>query len=393
MRIGIDARPLAAKSGGIRRYTERLIQGLGAIDSDNEYVLYGAPPGLELLNLKSNLVVDSARYPGKRYFDHVYLPRSNDNLDLFHGTNYMAPLVGRFPSVLTVHDLTVQLFPENHPRTRRLRHRVLPHLCRRAARIITDSHNTKKDLLRLFGIPASKVDVVYLAADASFNPVRDEGELDRVRIRLGLPESFALFVGTLEPRKNLPLLIRSMATLMKEGVTQRLVIAGEGNPRYVRSLLDVTRQQGLQVDSDVIFTGALDESDLAPLYSLCDLFVYPSIYEGFGLPPLEAMACGAPVLLPNHSSLAELYSECALLANFEPKDEFVAALRSMLSSPELLSEMSKKGLKHARSRSWQDTANETLHVYEQAVNGGVGEGRPTFATTVGIDSNKIQTEA
>jgi glycosyltransferase involved in cell wall biosynthesis len=367
MRIGIDAGPLAVPFGGIRRYTERLVRALARVDDRNEYVLHAPAECRGLPRVAPHVAWEVSRLPLKLkgWLDLVQLPGGEASLDLFHGTNYTAPLATRVPTVLTVHDLTVHLFPEHHPWRRRLRHRLLPALCRRAARIIADSYCTKGDLVEHYGIPEEKIDVVYLAAGEEFRPVGCMETLERVRERYALPEAFVLFVGSVEPRKNLPRLVRAMTTLVREGVEQRLVIAGDGERGYVSELRQLVRSEGLELGRDVLLPGAVPDEDLPALYSLADLFVYPSRYEGFGLPPLEAMACGAPVLLPDHSSFRELYRDCSLMLDLEQPDALVDAMRRLLWDPVLRDELVERGQKLARSRSWEDTALETLEVYRR----------------------------
>jgi glycosyltransferase involved in cell wall biosynthesis len=368
MRIGIDANPLAVRYGGIRRYTERLVHALPRLDPRNEYVLYAPSSCRAGRELPANVAWETLRFPAKSWLDLVHLPRADGRIDLYHGTNYGAPLFNRFPTVVTVHDLTVHLFPANHPLRRRLRHRLLPTLCRRANRLIADSYCTKADLVTHYGIAPQRIQVVYLAAGEEFRPIRSSGVLREVRDRYGLPEAFVLFVGSLEPRKNVPLLVRAMAELLREGVAQRLVIAGEGDPSHVSALRREILGAGLELGRDVILTGFVAEEDLPALYSLCDLFVYPSAYEGFGLPPLEAMACGAPVLLPDNSAFRELYRDHGLVWSLEHRDLLASAIRRALWDDALRVELAETGLKLAKSRTWDDAAAETLEVYRRATS-------------------------
>jgi glycosyltransferase involved in cell wall biosynthesis len=368
MRIGIDASPLLVRDGGIRRYTESLIQGLARVDGEHRYVLLGAgearTPGLG-----DNFSWDELAFPMRRWVDYFYDVGTLGRIDLYHGTNYSAPLLDRRPAVLTVHDLSVYLFPRSHPPLRRLAHRILPTLCRRSRRIIADSFNTKTDLVEHYGVPEEKIDVVYLAVGDPFAPVRDEAELARVRARYGLVQPFVLFVGSVEPRKNLSALLRAMGALRREGFEHPLVIAGDGERRYVASLHQLAEREGLAPGRDVVFTGHVEEADLPALYSLSELFVYPSLYEGFGLPPLEAMACGVPVLLPRNSSFLELYEDCSEMTELVEPEQLVDAIRRLLADRERRALLVEQGLKRARSRSWDTVASETLGVYARAASG------------------------
>jgi glycosyltransferase involved in cell wall biosynthesis len=269
--------------------------------------------------------------------------------------------------VLTVHDLTVYLFPQHHPFARRLRHRMLPLLCRRAARIIADSYCTKSDLVHHYDIPPEKIHVIYLAAGEEFHPISSNSTLEEARRRFGLPSRFVLFVGSVEPRKNLPLLIRAMVRILREGGGHGLVITGGGNPAYLAKLRALVRSEGLEEGEHVRFIGCVNDRDLPALYSLCEAFVYPSRYEGFGLPPLEAMACGAPVLIPGNSSFLEFYKDCGLMVDAERVETLEAALLRLLADQAMRDELVEQGFKLARSRTWADAAAETLEVYRLAV--------------------------
>lgn len=369
MRVGIDAGPLKHGSGGIRRYTESLIRALGRLDASNDYVLFRAPCAAQLESLQelgANFEWDQLEFPLKRWMDYFHLFGASDKIDFYHGTNYTAPLLDQQPSVLTVHDLTVQLFPEVHPRHRRIAHSMLPLLCRKARRLIADSFNTKEDLIRHFGVDEDRIDVVHLAVSEEFHPIEDVAERERVRARYGLPDSFILFVGSIEPRKNLPWLMRSVKELRDEGFPHKLVVAGDGDPRFVEELRQTALSLGLVPGEDVVLTGFIEDRDLPALYSCSDLFVFPSIYEGFGLPPLEAMACGVPVLLPENSSFTEYYSDCSLMVDLSEPAVLTEGIRTLLEDSDLCARLVKQGLERAHSRSWEHVAAETVEVYERA---------------------------
>lgn len=366
MKIAIDCRPLAGPWGGVRRYAQSLVEALARNDRENEYALCGLPRSWDEPSFGPNVHAYRDRFPMARFVDQVRLTSVPGSVDLYHGTNYMAPLSASFPTVITVHDLSVNLFPKTHPMRRRLRHRLLPVLAHRAARIIADSINTKRDLVRCHRIPPDKIDVIYLAAGSNLKRVTDLKALKGVCERYGLPERFLLYVGSVEPRKNLPSVLEAVAALKASGRPQSLVIAGRGEPGYVAHIRHVLRQNQLEEGVDVHLIGPVAEGDLAALYSLCELFVYPSLYEGFGLPPLEAMACGAPVLLANNSSLTELFETSSAFIDLERPDGLLLAIETLLDSADLRDQLVEKGLKRAQSRTWDDIAIETLDVYRRA---------------------------
>ena len=365
MRIGFDARALSVRSSGIRTYTYELLRGLAEVDADNEYVLYGLPRGSKPTGLPSRFSEDSRLLPARHLTDRLVIAGQGRSLDLYHGTNYAAPQWSSFPTVLTVHDLTVYLFPENHPRLRRVAHRFLPRLCRNAAYLIADSENTRRDLVRCYGISPEQVGVVHLAAGPEFQPMKWSPDFDRVRSRYRLPDEFVLYFGTLDRRKNLPLLIRAIGELHRRGVPRTLVIAGVGESSVLADLHTLTRDLGLMPGEDIVFTGIIEESDVPILYNLCDLFVYPSSYEGFGLPPLEAMATGSPVVVSNASSFPELYEGKAVLVELGSAEALAEAIDDISRDEAKRKFLVDRGLEFARSRSWVDVARETLDVYQR----------------------------
>lgn len=366
MRIGIDVAPLAVRGGGIPRYVEELVRTLPECDGDEEFVLCGAVDRARAPAPGPRLSWDRAGFPMERWVKQLR-PAGAGRLDLFHGTNYLPPILARTPTVLTVHDLSVQLMPESHGWKRRLRHRLLPAMCRRAARLIADSFNTKRDLVRLFGIPEERIDVVYLAAGDEFRPVQDAAERERVRRRYRLPSRFVLFVGSLDPRKNLAALIAAQAKLRREGCPLPLVLGGTGPRAHVHALLALARERGLVPGRDLLLPGHVEDADLPALYGLCELFVYTSRYEGFGLPPLEAMACGAPVLIPDNSAFHELYRDTPMLFDLSAPDGLYEAMRMALECPARRKELVEQGQKRAGARSWRSVARDTLACYRRAL--------------------------
>jgi len=367
LRVGIDVGPLAIRSGGIPRYVEKLLAGFERSALGVELVLCGPIDGERLAAAGPRMCRDRTGFPLEKLVKEL-CSVGTGRLDLFHGTNYLPPLLMRAPTVLTVHDLTVQLFPENHGVMRRMRHRFLPIMCQRAARIIADSHCTKHDLVELYGLAPERIDVVHLAAGEEFAPVLDEAERERVRERYRLPEAFVLYVGCLDPRKRLDVLIEAHAQLRREGCPLPLVLAGEGSPRHVAELGALAQRSGLEPGKHLILAGHVLDEDLPALYSACELFVYPSRYEGFGLPPLEAMACGAPVLVPDNSSFRELYQGTPMLFDLEHVESLTAAMRSTLVSKDWRRRVIEEGLKRASLRSWTTVASETLSCYRRALD-------------------------
>lgn len=358
MRIGIDTRLRNGPRGGIQRYLGNLAAELPGAAAEHELVFYGGP--------RPEGSAAGVTWRPAGLGAHLHVP---GDLDLFHATNYFPPLLDRRPTVVTVHDLAIRRFPHLHPWQRRLRHRLLPAICRRAARIIAVSESTRTDLVRLLGLDPGAIDVIPLAVAGHFRPTPGRDAARAVRARYGLPEEFVLFAGSIQPRKNLPALIDAVAAL-PGALRLPLVIAGAVGDAERARLEQRARARGLRPGHELVLPGWVSEQDLPSLYGLARVFVYPSLWEGFGLPPLEAMACGTPVVVPRHSSLEELYADCSV--QYEPDREtgLVAALASLLEDPERRAELVERGLKQARRRSWEQVAQDTLRSYARALGAG-----------------------
>ena len=276
--------------------------------------------------------------------------------DLLHTPILIVPPRRKTPLVVTVHDLTFALFPQYHNRNTRI---VAVSGLRRAVRdadlFLAVSEHTKRDLIRLTGISPKRVWVTPEAADARFRPVRDGGTL----ARLGIDRPYVLYVGTLEPRKNVPALLWAFAAL--EDKEALLVLAGAKGWMY-KEVFALTAELGIA--GRVKMLGYVENDDLPVLYTEAQAFVYPSLFEGFGLPVLEAMQCGAPVITTNVSSLPEVAGDAALLVSPDDPAALTAALRRVLSEPGLREELRGKSLARAAQFSWRKTAEMTADAYE-----------------------------
>ncbi|MEX2110703.1 MAG: glycosyltransferase family 1 protein [Gemmatimonadaceae bacterium] len=282
--------------------------------------------------------------------------RISSDSDLVHSPAVMVSPHGRLPIIVTVHDMTVVLFRQHHNRRTSWLFRLgLRQAIRRGATFIASSNATASDLMRIAGVASDRVFVTPLAADSRFRPTVDPSVLSRY----GLEQPYILYVGTLEPRKGVDKLIRAFAALDASG--PKLVIAGKQGWFY-KDLFETVRVQGL--DSRVHFLGFVPDGDLPALMAGAQVFVYPSAYEGFGLPVLEAMQCGTPVITTNVSSLPEVAGEAALMVPPEDVSALTKALRRVLDEPQLREEMRGRGLRQAAGFSWQRTAALTAEVYE-----------------------------
>jgi glycosyltransferase involved in cell wall biosynthesis len=267
--------------------------------------------------------------------------------------------------VLTIHDLIFLLFPEYHlPLNKWFLNSFVPLFIRRADAIIAVSKCTKGDLIRYYSVPSEKIKVIYEGVDARFQPVTEPDALARVRAIYGLPERFILYVGTIEPRKNLSTLLEAYKLLREEGLEHRLVIVGRKGWLY-KGFFQRLRELGLE--GEVIFPGFVPDGDLPALYSAADLFVFPSLYEGFGLPVLEAMACGTPVIASNSSSLPEVIEDAGIMVDPLDVGALLRAIELILRDERMRREMRARGLEQAAKFSWERAARETLEVYRSVV--------------------------
>lgn len=375
MRIGLDGIPLADLKTGIGHYTFELARELAQQAPAYEFELVSPFPYLAELSTETlplNLRMKSARVnPLARRWWAIGLPAyvKRAGFSLFHGTNYDIPLWKRCPTVVTIHDLSVLLHPQVHPRkvVRRARRR-LPLMARSASLIITATNQGRREVCEHLSVEPERVAVTYYAPRRNFQPVgrKDAAE---VRRRLKIEEEFLLFVGTIEPRKNLLTLVRAFEEVLRQTEhSPQLVIAGREG-WLSDDLFAYIERAGGRLRERLRFTGYLGEEDLAALYSSCRVFIYPSLYEGFGLPPLEAMACGAPVITSSIPSIKEVLGRSAQLV--EPTDSraLARAMVRLLEDEGTREKLSLAGRERAREFTWEKTARQTLELYRRVLRG------------------------
>lgn len=287
-----------------------------------------------------------------------------EGIDLFHSLAFVQPILTSCPGVVTIYDLSFLLFPQGFNPWKRLYLRYMtPYSAHRSRRVIALSHNTKGDLSRFFRVSEEKIEVIPCGVDPRFRPLN--GDLvSRFRQRRGLPERMILFVGTIEQRKNLSLLLEAYAQIKKD-IPHALVLAG-ARGWGADGVFAQAERLGL---ADLIFAGYVEQEELPLWYNAADLLAYPSLYEGFGLPPLEAMASGTPVVASNVSSLPEGVGDAGVLVDPQNKEEIAEAMLQVLRDKGLQEEMRKRGLERAKKFTWQGAAEETVRVYEEAMRG------------------------
>jgi glycosyltransferase involved in cell wall biosynthesis len=277
-------------------------------------------------------------------------------VDLFHATEHLLPRLKKTRSVFTLHDLIFQFDPDSHkPLNIAFLKTMMPRFLKAADAIIAVSECSKRDAIDLYGIPADKIHVIYEGVDPKFKPITDPDRLSRVRAKHHLPDRFILHVGTIEPRKNLPLLFEVAAQTQ-----EHIVVAGKLG-WLTEPILAKVKELG--VEDRVTFTGFILDDDLPALISAATVLAMPSKYEGFGLPILEAMACGTPVVASNAASLPEVGGDAALYAWHDDVPSWIRLLTLALDDTELRGWLREKGLQQAAKFRWDDMAQQTLQVY------------------------------
>nr|MBC7244617.1 glycosyltransferase family 4 protein [Chloroflexota bacterium] len=364
MLIGIDAsRAVSAERTGTENYSLFLIRALLTLDQKNRYRLYfNQPPDSALFPTAENIEAKAMPFP--RLWTHVRLSweMATRAPDVLFIPAHVLPLVHPRRSVVTVHDLGYLYYPQAYTLWARWYLRwSTAYNARAAAHIIADSKATKRDLLHHCQAPPEKITVIYPGYNPDFAPVRDPARLASVRERYGIPSTYVLYVGTLQPRKNLMGLLDAFAVLVKQGKEIHLVIAGKKGWLY-EPLFAHVRQLGLE--EWIHFTGYVPQEDLPVLLSGARVFVLPSFYEGFGLPILEAMACGTPVVCSNISSLPEVAGDAAILVNPHDTAELAQALGQILDDDDLHHRLAQRGLHQVCQFPWEKCAQQTLQVLE-----------------------------
>jgi len=369
--VGLDAQLWSPeesyRAAGVSHYIDRLLAHLPAASSALRFVAY-LPPGAPQHDgwLSREALFDTHK-PWKRILWEQTCQRwacRHDKLSLLHAPVNVGPLLSRIPQVITVHDLSFFRFPHLFkPAKRAYLQRFTRWSTANARRIITVSNSAREDVIQVLGVAPERVVTVYNGVDALMRPAADK-ELDEFRRRVGLAGPIILFVGTIEPRKNIDLILQAFAHVRSHGFPHRLVIAGGMGWYYDEVFRSLER---LKLGDSVDFPGYVPQADLPLWYSAADLFVYPSLYEGFGFPPLEAMACGTPVIVSNVSSLPEVVGTAGSIVSPNDANALASEIERLLTDDQLHEQRRLAGLARSRSFTWERTAAETFAVYLQAL--------------------------
>ncbi len=368
MRIAIDAHSVGAKLAGNESYATNLIEALAQIDSVNEYSLF----------VTTSEAHDRFHQRWPNFTVRTTLPHTpfiripltlsaelrKNPVDILH-VQFTAPPFCPCPVVVSLHDLSFEHLPHTFNRRSRTQLRwTVRRSAKRAARIISLSEHTRRDISQTYGIDATLIQTIPLAAPEHFAPVNDD-DLQRVRHTYGIDSPYILSVGSIQPRKNLARLVKAFASIksrLPSDQLPKLVLVGKRAWLYDDTLRAL---EEADLGSAVVLTGSVPELDLPALYSGALCFVYPSFFEGFGLPPLEAMKCGTPVVVGNTTSLPEVVGDAALSVDPFDVDAIASAIERLIKDSGLRAELSVKGLARAKMFDWRETARQTLNVYEQ----------------------------
>ena len=370
MRIAIDAHSVGTGLGGNESYATNLIEALAEIDQTNRYTLY--------VTKREAVERFGNRWPNfsvRSTLPHTPLIRipltlsaelRRNPVDVLH-VQFTAPPFSPCPVVVSIHDLSFEHLPQTFKwRSRKQLRITVRRTARQASQVIALSEYARNDIVNTYQVSPDKISVIPLSAGDHFRPVRDEEELQRVRQTYGIEGEYMLSVGAIQPRKNLGRLVAAYSHLRgakPEGKLPKLVLAGKCAWLYDETLRAIKE---LELSDSIILTGYVPESDLPALYSGALCFVYPSYFEGFGLPPLEAMQCGVPVIVGDRTSLPEVVGDAAVLVDPFDVHALAAAIEKVVSDSNLRAKLSVQGLARAKLFAWRETARQTLAVYQKA---------------------------
>jgi len=374
MDIGIVSNFVDEFSGGIGVYTHQILKNLYRMDKENDYhLIHSSKNDLDIYNQYNEIIIPKSRFI-KGWGHHMFwryftlpLNLKKHQLDVVHDPYELGPFTFNQPfrKVITVHDLGPLILPELFKNGDVLLHRLLlKKTIQKADKIITVSYNSQKDLMDYLNVPEEDIEVIYNGVDEFYQSL-DEEEVWKFKERSSLPDHFILTVGGLHPIKNLPRLLQAYYLAKKNGLEHKLVVAG-GIIDRAQEIFETLRI--LHLEKDVIFTGTVPKEDLLGLYNAADIFLYPCLYAGFGIPPLEAMACGTPVITSCNSSLPEIVGDAAMLIDPYQVKEIAHAINILLEDEELKKILIKNGFKRAKMFNWRKTAYQTLKIYREVYN-------------------------
>jgi glycosyltransferase involved in cell wall biosynthesis len=374
MRIAIDYTTAIAQRAGVGRYVRSLVDAMIEQDHSNHYLLLacGRPTSEYQFPIADNVRSRTIFLPDRYWFRWqlpFYSTHFSGQVDVYHGPNFALPsLKGKLSKVVTIHDLSYLKYPQyGAPETIAYLNKVVAKSVAAADLVATVSQETRRTLIEHYKMPPQKIVVIPAGVEAHFRRITDPELLEATRQKFDLNQPFILSVGTLEPRKNHLGLIKAFYQLQgRKGVPTMLVLAGGKGWLYEETRSMVAK---LKLEDKVRFLGYVSELELTALYSMADVFVFPSFFEGFGIPPLEAMACGAPVITSNTSSLPEVVGDAAILIDPHDTNALANAITRLLEDEQLQEDLRQKGYQQVQRYTWSIAANKMLSVYHKLFNG------------------------
>lgn len=382
MRIGIDVSRYFDKSGGVGIYAANLLKYLLKIDKNNEYNAYSFFYNCFPPDWKHKRIIDEFRKYGKVNFSQINLPTSilkrkwNNasmekkekllgSVDIIHSTAYMIPELFNARLVVTIHDLSFLIFPEYHTKENyELVLSNLIYLNSRPDMVICDSRQTKKDVIKYFHVPEEKLRVVYLGVSDSFKEEIDSDFRKKILEKYGLTGKYLLCVASIEPRKNFLRIINAFSEFIKKEEYKEYSLVCVGGKGWKNTEI-YSQVKKKNLENKIKFLGFIEECELAPIYNQAGIFLYPSLYEGFGLPVLEAMACQTSVITSNVSSLPEVAGNAAIMVNPYSEKQIYEAIIHLVEDENKREQLIDMGLKNIKKFSWENTAKQTLNIYQQ----------------------------
>ncbi|MBU1006042.1 MAG: glycosyltransferase family 4 protein [Candidatus Omnitrophica bacterium] len=363
MRIAIDGHSIGTNTGGNEVYIRNLLETLSHLDTHNEYIIY-VNPGISLDGLPPNYKTISIT--SNRLFRPVHLSfrLKKDTPDIYHGQYFLPPLCNT-ASAVTVHDTSPISNPEWFTKKERLIFKFLGNSIKKADKIITVSEFSKHELLEHFMVDQKKISVIYNGVNEIFKPDTEKIFSAGIKTKYSLPDDYILCVSRFNSRKNISLLIKAFSIFKKNNknnIKLILVGANDGKSENLKALAD-----SLCITSEVIFPGYIAYSDLPAIYASAALFVFPSFYEGFGIPPLEAMACGIPVIVSDIPVFSELLGDSAIKIDPHSEENLASAMEKVIFDGNLRENLINRGIKTAEKFKWQKTAEKTLELYKEII--------------------------
>ncbi|GIW48731.1 MAG: glycosyl transferase [Caloramator sp.] len=371
MNIAIDARGANLYAGtGIGTYTIELLKYINLHDFENNYLLYWYGSNYKQFNFNKNISISIASKKHHHFFEEYFIPENlkAKKIDLYHVPQNGIGLPSKKSCIYisTIHDLIPYVMPETVGRGYLKKFiSQMPQIIQNSDFIITVSNFSKKDIMRIFDVEEDKIKVTHLAADDYFRPIEKDVCRNFLNKRYNIDFDYFLYIGGFSPRKNVKSILLAYSRLIKD-IRDRFKVVIVGSSKDEHSFL-ISLANSLNIKENVVFTGYVPYEDLPYFYSGATLFLYPSLYEGFGLPPLEAMSCQTPVITSNVSSIPEIVEDAALLINPFDAEELKNSIEILIEDDNKRNSLAKKGYEHSLKFSWNKTAKETLNIYKEAV--------------------------